>query len=78
MRKLAGASRQVPKSYLVNIFHRLSVEQTIIVNGDFANTRRRRFKGTDVVVKTIRASPASDIDEMHKVRKAVRYPILDG
>ena len=78
MRKLAGASRQVPKSYLVNIFHRFRVEKAIIANGGFADIRKGRFKGTDVAVKTLRTSQASDIDEIHEVRKAVRYLTLDN
>ena len=78
MRKLAGASRQVPKSYLVNTFMGCRVEKTIIASGGFADIREGRFKGMDVAVKTIRTSQRSNIDAIHEVRKAFRYLILDG
>ena len=45
MRKLAGASRQVPKSYLVCAFSRYRVEKTIVASGGFADIRKGRYKG---------------------------------
>ena len=77
LRKLAGASRQVPKSYLVGTFPRLGVEKTIITSSGFADVRKGRFGGMNVTVKTIRASQEADIKAMHEVRRAVGCPILD-
>ena len=78
MRKLAGASRQVPKSYLVGTFSRYRVEKTIIASGGFADIRKGRFKGMNVAVKTIRTYQESEIGAIHEVRKTFRYLILDG
>lgn len=75
MRKLAGTSRQVPRSYLVDTFLGYRVEKTIIAIGGFADIRKGRFKGRDVAVKTIRTSQESNIDAIHEVRKAFRYDI---
>ena len=71
MRKLAGASRQVPKSYLVGSFSRLKVEETIVASGGFAEIRKGRYRGVNVAVKTIRISLGADIKAIHKVRRAV-------
>ncbi|KAF9781214.1 kinase-like domain-containing protein [Thelephora terrestris] len=62
MRRLAGASRQVPKSYLVGIFTRCKVEKTIFANGGFADVRKGRLKGKDVAIKTIRTSLQDEIE----------------
>ena len=78
MRKLAGTSRQVPKSYLVDMFSRYRVEKKIIASGGFADIRKGRFKGMDVAVKTIRASQEANIDAIHEVCKVFGYPTLGG
>ena len=78
MRKLAGASRQVPKGYLVCAFSRYRVERTIVASGGFADIRKGRFKGVDVAVKTLRTSQESNIGAIHEVRKAFRYLIFYG
>jgi hypothetical protein len=68
MRKLAGASRQVPKSYLVGTFTRCKVEKRIFASGGFADVRKGRMMGMDVAVKTIRISLEDDIGPIHEVR----------
>ena len=78
MRKLAGASRQLPKSYLVGTFSRFKVEKTIIASGGFAVVRKGRYGGMSVAVKTTLTSHESDIGAIHEVRRAVRSPILDN
>ena len=59
MRKLAGASRQIPGSYPICTFSRCRVEKTVIVGSGFADIRKGRFKGMDVAVKTLRTSQKS-------------------
>ena len=79
MRELAGASRQVPKSYLVGTFSRYKVEKDIIASGRFADIRKGRLNGMDVAVKAIRTSHKDDIDTIHEVRpKMTRCSILDN
>ena len=68
MRRLAGASRQVPKSYLVSTFARYKVEKRTIANGGFADIRKGRLNGMDVAVKTLRALYDVNIDMLHEVR----------
>ena len=78
MRKLAGASCQVPKSYLVGgTFSRLKVGEPVIANGGFSNIREGRYKGMKVAVKTVRTSQESDIKAIHEVSRAIGCPILD-
>jgi len=77
LRRLAGASRQVPKSYLVGTFHRYKVERPIIASGGFADVRKGKFKGMDVAVKTIRISQGTDLVAIHEVHKVIGYPTLD-
>ena len=78
MQKLAGASCQVPKSYLIGgAVFRLQVEKTIVAYGGSADIRKGRYKEMNVAVKTIRTSQQSDIEAIHEVRRAVRCSILD-
>ena len=71
MWRLAGASRQVPKSYLIGKFTALigyKVGKEIIANGGFADIRKGTLNGMDVAVKTIRLSREDDVDAVHEVR----------
>ena len=79
MRRLAGASRQVPKSYLVGPFTVYEVEKKVIASGGFGNIRKGRLNGMDVAVKTIRIPTKNEkgLDEIHEVRRAVHFLILD-
>ena len=79
MWQLAGASRQVPKSYLVGTWTRLiryKVKSKPIANGGFADIRAGKLRGMVVVVKTIRISPRADVGAIHKVRRVAGCPIL--
>ena len=78
LRKLAGTSCQVPKSYLVGTFSRFKVEKPIIASGGFADVRKGRYRGMDVAVKTIRIPQDSDIKAIHEVRRMVGCPILEA
>ena len=78
MRRLAGASRQVPKSYLVGTFARYKVEKEIIENRGFADIRKGRLNGMDVAVKTLRIPLEGDIDMFHEVRPKMTCSILDN
>ena len=77
MRKLAGASRQVPGSYLVGIFPRLNVEKIIFASGGLADVRKGKYKRMNVAVKSIRTSQQSNIKAIHEVRKAVGSSTLE-
>ena len=71
MRKLAGASRQVPKSYLIGKFTALmgyNVGKEIIASGGFADIRKGTLNGMDVAVKTFRLPREIDVGAVHKVR----------
>jgi hypothetical protein len=76
LRKLAGASRQVPKSYLVGKFTRYKVEKKVVASGGFADIREGRLRGMDVAVKTIRTSRETKVEAVHEVRKAAGCSIL--
>ena len=80
MRKLAGASRQVPKSYLVGTFTWYKVGKRVVASGGFADIRKGKLNGMDVAVKTIRIpiKNEKELDKIHEVRKAIHCPILDG
>ena len=80
MRRLAGSSRQVPKSYVVGTFTWYKVEKRVIAGGGFADVRKGKLNGMDVAVKTIRIpiKNEEELEEIHKVRKAVDCLILDG
>ena len=82
MRRLAGASRQIPKSYLigkVTTLFKYRVGKEIIASGGFADIRKGTLKGMDVAVKTIRISRENDVDVAHEVRlKAVCWTILNN
>jgi len=69
MRKLAGASRQVPKSYLLGTFTRYTVEKKVIANGGFADIRRGRVRGMNVAVKTIRPTSGKARDQKIDIRR---------
>ena len=71
MRTLAGASRQVPKRYLVGTFAQYKVEKNVIAIGWFGDIRRGRFNGMDVAEKTVRVTLFDDIDAVHEVRQNV-------
>ena len=76
MRRLAGTSRQVPKSYLVGRFTRCKVEKRVIANGGFADIRKGKLNGRDVAIKTIRVSLEDEerIDSIHEVSGMACYP----
>lgn len=68
MRKLAGASRQVPKSYLIGTFTLLRVEKKVIAGGGSADIRKGRLNGKDVAIKTVRVSleDGEDFGSIHE------------
>ena len=70
LRKLAGASRQVPKSYLVGMLMRYKVKNEVIASGGSADIREGRLRGKVVAVKTVRTSRdmMPKIDMIHEVR----------
>jgi hypothetical protein len=70
LRRLAGTSRQVPKSYLVGRWTRFKVKKEIIAGGGFADIREGRLGGKVVAVKTIRTSRETKVDVVHEVRGA--------
>ena len=76
LRKLAGTSRQVPKSYLVGPLSGFKVERIPFATGGFSDVRKGRYRGMDVAVKTIRVSQVSDIKVIHEVGRAVNVPFL--
>jgi len=71
LRQLAGASRQVPKSYKIGGWTRYTVKKEIFTSGGFADIRQGRLGARVVAVKTIRISRDTDVDEIHKVREVV-------
>lgn len=79
MRRLAGASRQLPKSYHVGTFTRCKIEKKVIANGAFADIRRGRMNGKDIAIKTIRVSleDEKNIGAIHEVREAICFTILE-
>ena len=68
LRKLAGASRQLPKSYLVGRLTWYKVDKEVIASGGFADIREGRLRGKVVAVKTIRTSRETKVDVAHEVR----------
>ena len=77
MRKFVVTTRQIPKSYIVGTSSGFKVEKTIIARGGSADIRKGRYRGMDVAVKTIRISLESNVEAIHKVRRALGCPILD-
>ena len=77
--ELAGASRQVPKSYLIGTLARYKVKDEIIASGGFADIRKGRLGGKVVAVKTIRTSHAMmpKIDVIHEVRNMARCSLVN-
>ena len=66
-----GASSQVPKSYLVGTWIRLTrykVKSGLIANGGFADIRAGRLRGMVVAVKTICTSSETKIYLIYEVR----------
>ena len=68
LRRLAGASLQVPKSYLVGKWTRYKVEDEVIARGGFADIREGKLGGMVVAVKTLNTSQKADTNAIHKVR----------
>ena len=68
LRRLAGASLQVPKSYLVGKWTRFKVEDEVIARGGFADIREGKLGGMVVAVKTLNTSHTADANAIHKVR----------
>jgi hypothetical protein len=79
MRKLAGASRQLPKTYLVGKFTRCKVKKKVIANGAFADIREGRLNGMKVAIKTIRIflEDEEKIGVIREVQEFTRVTILD-
>ena len=69
LRQLAGASRQVPKSYLISMWTRYTVKNQVFASGGFADIREGRLGRRVVAVKTIRTSRETNNEEIHKVRE---------
>ena len=80
MWRLAGASRQIPKSHLIGTFARYKVEKRVIASGGFADIRKGKLNGMDVAVKTIRIpiENEKELDKIHEVRNATDCLILGG
>ena len=76
LQKLAGGSRQVPKSYLVGKLTRFKVEEEVIDSGGVSDIRKGRFRGMVVAVKTIRIHFHANVIAVYEVRKATRCFIL--
>ena len=76
LQKLAGDSRQVPKSYLVGTLTSYKVEKAVFASGGFADIRQGKLKGLNVAVKTVRAR--GRIDTVHEVREAPTCAIFAG
>lgn len=70
--ELAGASSQVPKSYLVGKLTRYKVKGGVVASGRLADIREGELGDKVVAVKTIRMSEETKVEVIHKVRK------LDG
>ena len=69
--RLAGVSRQVPKSYFIGKFTALmgyNVGKEIIASDGFVDIRKGTLNGMDVAVKTIHLSRRIDVDAVHEVR----------
>ena len=76
LRKLAGASRRVPKSYLVGTLTRYQVNKDPFASGGFADVREGRLGGKVVAIKTIRTSLETNLDEILEVCKTTGRSIL--
>ena len=70
--ELAGASSQVPKSYLVGKLTSYKVKGGVVASGRLADIREGELGDKVVAVKTIRMSEETKVEVIHKVRK------LDG
>ena len=71
LRKLAGRTCQVPRSYLVGRWTRYTVKKEVIASGGFADIREGRLGKRVVAVRTIRMTREVDADAVHKVSDVV-------
>ena len=76
LQKLAGASRQVPKSYFVGNLTWFKVWEEVIEHGGFSDIRRGKLGGKVVAVKTIRTSLETNGDVVNEVREVAGCSIL--
>lgn len=67
LRKLAGDTRQVPKSYRIGKWTSYTVKEGLVASGGFADIREGRLGKRVVAVKTIRMTREIDVGEIHKV-----------
>ena len=67
LRKLAGKTCQVPRSYLVGRWTRYTVKKEIIASGGFADIREGKLGKKVVAVRSIRVTREIDADAIHKV-----------
>ena len=77
LRKLAGASCQVPKSYLIGKSTRYKVKNEVYACGGFADIREGRLGKKVVAVKTLRKSQETAVDVLHKVRRVGRLILVN-
>ena len=70
LRLLAGASRQVPRSYLIGKSTRFKIKDEIHANGGFVDIREGRLGKRVVAVKTLRKSWETKVDMFHEVCEA--------
>jgi hypothetical protein len=71
LRRLAGNTRQVPKSYTIGRWTRYTVREEIIAGGGYADVREGRLGHRVIAIKTLRVSQETNIDDLHKVCDAV-------
>ena len=76
LQRLAGDSRQVPKSYLVGTLTSYKVEKAVFASGGFADVRQGKLNRMTVAVKTVRAR--GKIDAVHGVREAPASSTFTG
>lgn len=76
LQKLAGDSRQVPKSYLVGTLTNYRVEKAVFASSGFADIRQGKLRGMTVAVKTIRAQ--GRINMVHEARETPACSIFTG
>lgn len=66
LRKLAGDTRQVPKSYLIGKQTRYTVKKQIIATGGFADVREGVLGNEVVAVRTLRTSMQTNVEGLHQ------------
>lgn len=74
--ELAGASSQVPKSYLVGKLTSYKVKGGVVASGRLADIREGELGDKVVAVKTIRMSEETKVEVIHKVRNRTDVPSL--